>query len=523
MPKTVGFLFLLGCVASGLLPGELSAEKRTVTPIPPVSELIESIRNSSSSGHTSTSAEQTQVASGVRSDLPEASTHVREVWKIKAAFALATLESGAGGGSVSRGFLDVLDSPEACIGDVGHGTDAFPKLLEDACPWGRLIRLRQTGDSKTEGKCYCTTQSNINAQDKILMNENGVEVSEPGHGETEPLPEPEPSHTEDSASSQGEGGHGLDAAVEERRKITAPFSLATLETIQNAGGVSRGYLEVLKSPDACSQNAGHGTSSFPQTKAGACPWGVLVRLKNTGDAKTEGKCFCTDQGNVNAQPKVLMEDNGVEVTEPGAAEASSESADYMEKFLQALRDNSCNKHLENRLGMPQKDDPYTRGKPNASARKRIKRCLDRIADKSDRMSSMCNCSTLRCAQMVKKSLFDAGLVGPEILEPMNANDPNIPKILSNNGFVKCTGSAASNPRNAPQGAVLIYHARVSKTSGDPGAPYGHIEVRTPEGYTSDFSISVPRTDYGKMVYVNGRMVRNRYLKHMYVKAPVKCP
>jgi hypothetical protein len=334
------------------------------------------------------------------------------------------------------------------------------------------------------------------------------------------------SHTTSSSQGVRADAPARKSFVKETRKITAPFALATMETIKNGGTVRRGKVEVLNSPEACVGDTGHGSSIFPKTLSKACPWGVLVRLRETGDAKTEGKCFCTDQGNINAQGKILMEENGVTVGEPGTPPPAS--ADYLDRFFAALEDNSCNKDKGNRLGMPLSGSPHKRGAPDRQVQPRVDRCKEKIKDKSKWPYNMCQCSVRRCSQMVKKSLFDAGLVGEEILAPMDAKDSKIPRILSRNGFTKCKGSRSSNPRNAPLGAVLIYDVIHKNAIGDPGLNYGHIEVRTPKGYTSDFTIHKPRTEHSttyKIPQKNGgyKLSMNRYLKHMFVKAPVKCP
>jgi|GEM_PF-7029733 len=234
----------------------------------------------------------------------------------------------------------------------------------------------------------------------------------------------------------------------------------------------------------------------------ACPaWAELIRITNHPDAAVNGHCFCTSRANVQGQEKIAFEEDGVTVSTPPPVE-SPPPVSYLSELYQTAKDNAC-----------KKKNFFERGsKP-----------LSRIARCERRGKSVCNCSALRCAQILKKTLADAGLIRSVNDLPGDANSPGIKSGLVSNGFMKCDGISSASA--APNGSVIIYHAH-KVVSSDPGSPYGHIELKTPSGYVSDFITPSPRTDYGYTVSksINGRtkQVNNRYVAGVYVKPPVKC-
>lgn len=292
-----------------------------------------------------------------------------------------------------------------------------------------------------------------------------------------------------------------------RYRVTSPMKLMSLKgTSENVG---RGaYLDVLSDSSSCTNEDDPDLEETGRSPKEACAWGDLVRVSADNDQSVDGHCFCTSRSNILAQEKIVFEQEGVAVitikksAKPADDDAPKKApAPYLEKLYTALENNAC-----------KKDKIAT----DATAVKRIKSCKARGKD-------LCNCSILRCAQFTKKSLVDAGLVSSINDLPGDANSPDIKKGLEKNGFIKCS---ISEPSDAPNGAVLIYHSHSSSLKGDAGAPYGHIEVKTPKGYVSDFRTPNPRTTYGKMTTVTrgGKKVKvfNRYLAAAYVKPPVSC-
>jgi hypothetical protein len=85
-------------------------------------------------------------------------------------------------------------------------------------------------------------------------------------------------------------------------------------------------------------------------------------------------------------------------------------------------------------------------------------------------------STSRCWRFVKTALLAAKAVAtyPKTIYAKQAAE-ELPRDF---GFKKL---AVRAPGDAPVGAVLVY--------GGPGA--GHVEIRTPTGFTSDFSSATP--------------------------------
>ncbi len=292
-----------------------------------------------------------------------------------------------------------------------------------------------------------------------------------------------------------------------RYRITNSMKLMSLKGTNQT--VARGaYLDVLEDSSSCTNEDDPDLEETGRSPKEACAWGDLVRVSADNDESVDGHCFCTSRNNILAQEKIVFQQDGVAViairksAKPVADVAPPKAAvPYLEKLYTALEKNAC-----------KKDKIAT----DATAVRRIKSCKTRKKD-------LCSCSILRCAQFTKRSLVDAGLVSSINDLPGDANSPNIKKGLEKNGFIKCS---ISEPEEAPNGAVLIYHSHNSSLKGDAGAPYGHIEVKTPKGYVSDFRSANPRTSYGKMVTVTrgGKKVQvfNRYLAAAYVKPPLRC-
>jgi hypothetical protein len=84
--------------------------------------------------------------------------------------------------------------------------------------------------------------------------------------------------------------------------------------------------------------------------------------------------------------------------------------------------------------------------------------------------------TWRCWRYVKNALLAANVVSsrPTSAWAKQAGD----ELCAKFGFIKL---AISDPRKAPVGAVVVY--------GGPDA--GHVELRTPDGFVSDFVSSTP--------------------------------
>jgi len=82
-----------------------------------------------------------------------------------------------------------------------------------------------------------------------------------------------------------------------------------------------------------------------------------------------------------------------------------------------------------------------------------------------------------CWRFVKEALVAAGVVRsrPTTLLAKQAGQ----ELLSNYGFKKL---AVSNPYQAPVGAVLVYGAKSAA---------GHVEIRTEDGFVSDFRSKTP--------------------------------
>ena len=86
-------------------------------------------------------------------------------------------------------------------------------------------------------------------------------------------------------------------------------------------------------------------------------------------------------------------------------------------------------------------------------------------------------SRSRCWQYVKEALLASGAVGsyPKTAYAKDAGQ----ELVSTFGFKKL---AVRDPFKAPVGAVLVYGARRAA---------GHVEIRTKDGFVSDFRSKIP--------------------------------
>lgn len=109
----------------------------------------------------------------------------------------------------------------------------------------------------------------------------------------------------------------------------------------------------------------------------------------------------------------------------------------------------------------------------------------------------------KCAVHVRKGLAHAGLI-PNI--PMGHAKEYVAN-LKKHCFQNMIGRYPT-PESAPAGAVLVYKG--VNPRADKNAKYGHVEVRTPLGYVSDYFSDNPRT--GK-----GAVGRNRQLIGVMIK------
>jgi hypothetical protein len=101
-----------------------------------------------------------------------------------------------------------------------------------------------------------------------------------------------------------------------------------------------------------------------------------------------------------------------------------------------------------------------------------------------------------CYRYVKNGLLSGGLVNTYLA---GGSAFMAGPQLQRQGFRNVINSLGGDPRRAPIGAVLVYD----------GGPHGHIEVRTPNGFISDYRSSNPRTG-------NGTQGRGRRLIGVYI-------
>ena len=114
-----------------------------------------------------------------------------------------------------------------------------------------------------------------------------------------------------------------------------------------------------------------------------------------------------------------------------------------------------------------------------------------------------------CYRYVKQALQAAGAV-PDYLPGAAAKDAG--PHLERRGFVNLLdrpGSGIASPYDAPVGAVIVYGAAPGAT--DRNARYGHIEIRTRDGFASDYFSPNARTGpAANGLEGRGRVVTARY-------------
>lgn len=121
----------------------------------------------------------------------------------------------------------------------------------------------------------------------------------------------------------------------------------------------------------------------------------------------------------------------------------------------------------------------------------------------------------RCYAWVKTALQQSGAVR-DYLPGVAAKGAG--PALEQRGFVNLLSQPGANirsPYDAPTGAVLVYGAAPGAT--DRNAKYGHIEIRTDNGFASDYASANARTGAA----ANGLSGRGRTLIGVYVKPDVQ--
>ncbi|HUD30035.1 MAG TPA: LysM peptidoglycan-binding domain-containing protein [Novosphingobium sp.] len=126
----------------------------------------------------------------------------------------------------------------------------------------------------------------------------------------------------------------------------------------------------------------------------------------------------------------------------------------------------------------------------------------------------------KCYRYVKRALLNGGAVG-HYLGGEAANEAG--PLLVREGFVDILGLAAAgirSPYDAPVGAVIVYKA--TPTATDRNRIYGHIEIRTADGFASDYFSPRARTGARE----NGLAINSasgRVVCGVYVKPDVAAP
>lgn len=117
----------------------------------------------------------------------------------------------------------------------------------------------------------------------------------------------------------------------------------------------------------------------------------------------------------------------------------------------------------------------------------------------------------KCYRYVKQALQATGAVNT-YLEGVAAKGAG--PQLEKQGFVNVLGKPGANirsPYDAPPGAVLVYGAAPGAT--DKNAQYGHIEIRTRDGFASDYFSTRARTgDASAGLDGRGRVLIGVYIK-----------
>lgn len=117
----------------------------------------------------------------------------------------------------------------------------------------------------------------------------------------------------------------------------------------------------------------------------------------------------------------------------------------------------------------------------------------------------------KCYAWVKTALQQSGAV-KDYMPGVAAKDAG--PALEQRGFTNILNQPGANirsPYDAPKGAVLVYGAAPGAT--DKNAKYGHIEIRTANGFASDYASANARTGPAS----NGLEGRGRVLIGVYVK------
>lgn len=114
-----------------------------------------------------------------------------------------------------------------------------------------------------------------------------------------------------------------------------------------------------------------------------------------------------------------------------------------------------------------------------------------------------------CYRYVKQALQATGAV-PDYIPGVAAKDAG--PALEKRGFVNIMGRPGmTSPYDAPVGAVIVYGPAPGAT--DRNARYGHIEIRTRDGFASDYFSSTARTGSDAA----GMAGRGRVVTGIYVK------
>ena len=153
-------------------------------------------------------------------------------------------------------------------------------------------------------------------------------------------------------------------------------------------------------------------------------------------------------------------------------------------WANVIQEGNCESRFPNRQSLEYKTCLYSRSQQVRRMMDRADTTLDpRWAKKYPRTPTSAFLYT--CYRGVKFRLKDAGLV-PGYLNGDARPMSSAPASLRANGFINIMGSSLiKKPDDAPPGAVLVYSDEKDFTHRG-SAPYGHIEIRTYDGYVSDF-------------------------------------
>jgi hypothetical protein len=107
--------------------------------------------------------------------------------------------------------------------------------------------------------------------------------------------------------------------------------------------------------------------------------------------------------------------------------------------------------------------------------------------------------TGRCATAVKYALSQAGCMNYKMCDAYNCH---VNDVFRNQGFQEVRLDKIKNLDDIPEGSVLIYS----------GGQYGHIELKTSKGYSSDYFSEAPRTGSSRKKHGNNRTLAAVYIK-----------